>query len=54
MGAAYVNNDLMSDLNVMRMVSLCWPQVVPARALMMLRRGVIRDMRDDICWLKVK
>ena len=54
MGAAYVNNDLMSDLYVMRMVSFCWPQVVPARALMMLRRGVMRDMRDEMCWLKVR
>ena len=48
MGAAYVINDRMSDLYVMRMVSFCWPQVVPARALIMLRRGVMRDMRDEM------
>ena len=35
-GAAYVNNERMSDLNVMISVSLCWPHVVPERALRML------------------
>ena len=54
MGEAYVINDQMSDLYVMRMVSFCWPQVVPARAIMMLRRGVMREMRDDMRWLNEK
>ena len=53
-GAAYVINERMSDLYVMRMVSLCWPHVVPARALMMLRRGVIREMRDEMWCAKLK
>jgi len=41
-GDAYVMRDLMSDLNVMISVSFCWPQLVPARARMMLRRGAMR------------
>ena len=53
-GTAYVKSDRMSDLYVMISVSFCWPQEVPARARMMLRRGVIRDMRDEMCWVKVR
>ena len=35
-GAAYVNNERMSDLNVMISVSLCWPHVVPERPILSL------------------
>ena len=42
------------DLYVMTMVSFCWPQLVPARALRMLRRGVMRVMRLLMCGPKVK
>ena len=44
----------MSDLNVMRRVSLLAPQVVPARALRMFKRGVARVMMDEMCGEKVK
>ena len=54
MGAAYVIYDLMMNLYVMMSVSFYWPQEVPARAWMMLRRGVIREMRDEMCWVKVR
>ena len=43
----------MSDLKVMRRVSLLAPQVVPARALRMFKRGVARVMMDEICGEKV-
>ena len=39
MGEAYVKMERIRDLNVMIMVSFCWPQVVPASALRMLMRG---------------
>ena len=54
MGAAYVNRDWMSDLKVMRRVSLLAPQVVPARARRILRRGVARVMIEEMCGEKVK
>ena len=47
-GAASVMMERMRDLNVMRRVSFCWPQVVPARARRMLRRGVAREMMDEM------
>ena len=48
MGAAYVMRERMRDLYVIRRVSFCWPQVVPARARRILRRGVARDMMDEM------
>ena len=47
-GDAYVNRDLMRDLKVMRRVSFCWPQPVPARAFRRFRRGEAREMIDVI------
>ena len=44
----------MRDLYVIRRVSFCWPQVVPARARRILRRGVARDMMDEMCDEKVR
>ena len=46
MGAAYVNNERISDLKVIMRVSFCWPQVVPASALRMLMRGEALLMID--------
>ena len=46
MGVAYVIRERMRDLYVMRRVSFCWPQVEPARARRMLRRGVAWDTMD--------
>ena len=54
MGQAYVMSDLMSDLKVSVRVSFCWPQLVPARARMMLSRGVARLMMEVICGVNVK
>ena len=54
MGAAYVMRERMRDLYVIRRVSFCWPQEVPARARRILRRGVARDMMDEMCDEKVK
>ena len=54
MGAAYVMRERMRDLYVIRRVSFCWPQVVPARARRILRRGVARDMMDEMCDEKVR
>ena len=48
MGAAYVIMDRMRDLYVMRRVSFCWPQVVPARARRILRRGAARETMDEM------
>ena len=53
-GAAYVNNERMSDLNVMISVSLCWPHVVPARALRMLSLCVDRVASDLMCGVNVR
>jgi len=47
-GDAYVNRDLMRDLYVIRRVSFCWPQLVPARAFRRLIRGAARDMIDEM------
>ena len=33
-----MNNERMSDLNVMSSVSFCWPHDVPVRAFIMLRQ----------------
>ena len=44
----------MRDLYVIRRVSFCWPQVEPASARRMLRRGVARDMIDEMCDEKVR
>ena len=54
MGHAYVTNERMRDLKVSISVSFCWPQLVPARARMILRRGVARLMIDEMCGVKVK
>ena len=48
MGAAYVIMERMRDLYVMRRVSFCWPQVVPARARRILRRGAARETMDEM------
>ena len=44
----------MRDLKVTSKVSLLAPQVVPASARRMLRRGEAREMIDEMCGLKVK
>ena len=43
----------MSDLKVSISVSFCCPQLVPARARMMLRRGEARWMIDAMWEVKV-
>ena len=48
MGAAYKKSDRTIDLYVMAIVSHCWPQLVPASAFRMFRRGVAREMRFEI------
>ena len=44
----------MSALKVIMRVSFCWPQLVPASALRILRRGVARETRVAIWGEKVK
>ncbi len=46
--------DLMIDLYVMMMVSLCCPHVLPASAFSMLRRDFVLFMIDLACWPNVK
>ena len=47
-GEAYVKRDLINDLNVMSMVSFCWPQLVPAKAFRRFRRGEARVIMEEI------
>ena len=54
MGAAYVVNERMSDLNVMISVSLCWPHVVPERAFRIFNRWVDRVMSVWMCGVNVR
>ena len=49
-----MKRDWMRDLKVMISVSLLAPQLVPARARRMLRRGAAREMMDEMCGEKVK
>ena len=46
--------DYGSDLYAVTIVLFCWPQLVPARDIKMLRRGVMRETRLFMCGPKVK
>ena len=54
MDGAYVKMERTSALKVTIIVSLCWPQVVPASAFKMLRRGEARVISDLMWGAKVK
>ena len=49
-----MNNERMSDLNVMMRVSLCWPHVVPERAFRMFKRREERVMSVWTCGVNVR
>ena len=44
----------MRDLKVIMMVSLCCPQVVPAKARRRFSRGTARETMNDMWGVKVK
>ena len=53
-GAAYVNSDLMRDLWVKMIVSLCWPQLEPASDLRIRRRTADLSAMEVMCGVKVR
>ena len=54
MGQAYVRRGRIRDLYVVMRVYFCWPQLVPARTLRILRRGEARDTIEETWAEKVK